>query len=160
MGAEGAEEDAQASGNPRTGSDSTPQTGTPTCKSRRAYQQQTHARCTPHLGTHGPQELLTAPAPRVLRVGLPPPTDIGRVAPPTSGSILSTAVLQRLGYVFRGEGDGQRGLETQPEGLCAGTPHSNHNPQKGRSLRRWFPEKAEVGWQRAAALWAIFGTAA
>ena len=53
VGAEGAEEDAQASGNPRTGSDSTPQTGTPTCKSRRAYQQQTHARCTPHWGHPG-----------------------------------------------------------------------------------------------------------
>lgn len=41
------------------------------------------------------------------------------VSPPTSGSILSTAVLQRLEYVFRGEGDGQRGQETQARGsLC------------------------------------------
>ena len=43
-------------------------------------------------GPPGLQELLTVPAPCVLRVGLPPPTDILRVAPPRSGSILSTAV--------------------------------------------------------------------
>lgn len=70
-------------------------------------------------GRPGLQELLIIPAPRVLRMGLPPPITILRVAPPTSGSILSTAVLQRLGYVFRGEGDGQRGQETQVRGSLA-----------------------------------------
>lgn len=41
------------------------------------------------------------------------------VSPPTSGSILSTAVLQRLEYVFRAEEDGQRGQEIQARGsLC------------------------------------------
>ena len=67
----------------------------------------------------GLQELLKVPAPRVLRVGLLPPTAILRVAPPTSGSILSTAVLQQLGYVFWGEGDRQRGQKIQARGsLC------------------------------------------
>ena len=68
-------------------------------------------------------------------------------------------VLQRLGYVFRGERDGQRGQEIQALGLWAGTLHSNYNPQTGLSLRLWLPEQAEVGWQRAAALWKLFGTA-
>ena len=49
--AEGAEEDAQASGNSGTGSDSSLWTGTPTCKSRWAYQEKTHVRRTQHLGT-------------------------------------------------------------------------------------------------------------
>ena len=70
-------------------------------------------------GPPGLQELLEIPAPRVLRVGLPPPTAILRVAPPTRGSILSTAVLQQLGYVFRAEGDRLRGQEIQARGsLC------------------------------------------
>ena len=64
----------------------------------------------------GLQELFIKPVPRVLRLGLPFPITILRVAPPTSGSILSAAVLKRLGYVFRGEGDGQRGQERQVRG--------------------------------------------
>ena len=52
-------------------------------------------------------------------MGLPPPAAILRVSPPTSGSILSTAALQRLEYVFRAEEDGQRGQEIQARGsLC------------------------------------------
>ena len=84
------------------------QTGLPT-----VYPGQVHA--TPG-GRPGLQELLIIPAPRVLRMGLPFTITILRVTPPTNGSILSTKVLQRLGYVFPGEGDGQRGQETQVRG--------------------------------------------
>ena len=34
-----------------------------------------------------------------------------------------------------------------------------YNPQTGLSRRLWLPEQAEVGRQRAAALWTFVGTA-
>ena len=79
----------------------------------------------------------------------------------TSGSILNTAVLQRLGYIFRGEGDGQRGWETQVRGSLGWHIAFELTGwlQTGLSLRLWLSEQAELGWQRAAALWTIFGTA-
>ena len=103
---------------PRTSRVSSPPTATPTCEIQTGLPTETHARCTQHPAVPGLQELLKPPLQEPWERGfhlLQP----SLVSPPTSGSILSTAVLQRLGYVFRSEGDGQRGQETQAGGsLC------------------------------------------
>ena len=114
----GAEEDAQASENPGPAGSLPLRLRPQPAKSRPACLQQTQARCTQHLAAPGLQQLLKPPPRESWEWGSTSHRHL-RLAPPTSGSILSTAVLQRLGYVFRGEGDGQRGPETQAGGsLC------------------------------------------
>ena len=97
MEAEGAEKDGQADENPGQAVPLALQLGPQPANPDGPTKRKPMSGAPNTWGPPGLQELLKVPAPRVLRVGLLPPTAILRVAPPTSGSILSTAVLQQLG---------------------------------------------------------------
>ena len=135
--AEGAEEDAQASGNPGTGSDSSLWTGTPTCKSRRAYQEKTHVRRTQHLGTPWAVTAFNSPCstyPESAASTSHCPTY--KLQHPQHSSFAAVGICLP-GWRGRTEKPG----DTRPRVFVRAHCTQIYNPQTGLSLRLWFLSK-------------------